>query len=201
MDKFQTFTAKAMPVPIKDIDTDMIIPAQFLTSVSRSGFGQNLFRRLRDNDANFPINQEKYKDAGIIVADSNFGCGSSREHAVWAIQGAGFKAIISKSFADIFYNNSAKSGLILITLPDKTVDDLISRATAGELTLTINLQDQVVQEKNGQSYSFDYDPFRKHCILNGLDDIDYILSMKEEINKFRKQQVQTLHLSTLVKNN
>lgn len=200
MEKFKSFTAKAMPLPMKDIDTDMIIPAQFLTSVSRAGYGQNLFRRLRDNDLQFPINQEKYKDAGIIIADSNFGCGSSREHAVWAILDAGFRAIVAKSFADIFYNNSAKSGLILVTLPDKILDKLMATATEKDLILTVDLEAKEVRQ-DGETFPFDYDPFRRHCILNGLDDIDYILSMKDDIVDFRKKQTKAPVMSTLVKNN
>jgi len=200
MEKFKSFTAKAMPLSMKDIDTDMIIPAQFLTSVSRAGYGQNLFRRLRDNDPQFPINQEKYKGAGIIIADSNFGCGSSREHAVWAILDAGFRAIVAKSFADIFYNNSGKSGLILATLPDKTVDKLLATATNEELILTVDLEAKEVR-RDGEIFPFDYDPFRRHCILNGLDDIDYILSIKDDIYNFRKEQTKAPLMSTLVKNN
>ena len=199
MEKFKSITAKVMPLPMKDIDTDMIIPAQFLTSISREGYGQNLFRRLRDKDAQFPLNQEKYKDAGIIVADNNFGCGSSREHAVWAILDADFRAIIAKSFADIFYNNSAKNGLILVTLPEKVVDNFLSLAKPGDLSLTVDLDQQKVFAPNQQSFSFDYDPFRRHCILNGLDDIDYILSAQEDIAKFRQSQHHPI--STTVINN
>ncbi len=200
MEKFKTLTAKVLPIAIKDIDTDMIIPAQFLTSVSRQGYGENLFRRLRDQDLQFPTNMPKYKDAGIMLTDSNFGCGSSREHAVWAILDAGFKAVISKSFADIFYSNSAKNGLVLITLPEKTIDDLLAEAIANELFLTIDLEGQQVH-KDKQSYPFTYDAFRRHCILNGLDDIDYILSAKNEIADFRKKQSSQQSVSTLSINN
>ncbi len=197
MEKFKSITAKVMPLSMKDIDTDMIIPAQFLTSVSREGYGQNLFRRLRDKDPQFPLNQAKYKDAKIIVADSNFGCGSSREHAVWAILDAGFRAVIAKSFADIFYNNSAKNGLVLATLPDKVMDNLIAAATQEELILTVDLEALQIRQQDGQIFSFDYDPFRRHCILNGLDDIDYILSTKDEIAKFRQQQAKQQYVSTI----
>ena len=190
-----------MPLPIKDVDTDMIIPAQFLTSVSKEGYGQNLFRRLRDKDPEFPINQAKYKDAGIMIADDNFGCGSSREHAVWAIVDAGFRAVIAKSFADIFYNNSAKSGLILVTLPPEVVDEFLSSATSGKLVLTVDLESQQVSTTDGRTFSFKYDSFRRHCILNGLDDIDYILSSKDDIAQFRKKQSAAPTMSTLVTNN
>jgi len=198
MEKFKSITSKVLPVPIKDIDTDMIIPAQFLTSISREGYGENLFRRLRDQAPEFPINLPEYKEAGILIADSNFGCGSSREHAVWAILDAGFKVVISKSFADIFYSNSAKNGLVLVTLPEKTVNDFLLEAKNKELVLTIDLEKQHVQSGQ-QTYSFNYDPFRKHCILNGLDDIDYILSAKNEIADFHKKQQHTV--STLNTNN
>jgi 3-isopropylmalate/(R)-2-methylmalate dehydratase small subunit len=200
MEKFKSLTAKVLPLPIKDIDTDMIIPAQFLTSVSREGYGENLFRRLRDQDPQFPINMPKYKDAGIMLTDSNFGCGSSREHAVWAILDAGYKVVISKSFADIFYSNSAKNGLVLVTLPEKIIDSLLTEAKKKELILTIDLESQQVQ-KDKQTYPFSYDSFRRHCILNGLDDIDYILSAKNEIADFRNKQANKQKVSTLVINN
>lgn len=200
MEKFKSITAKVLPLPIKDVDTDMIIPAQFLTSVSRAGFGENLFRRLRDMDPQFPLNMPKYKDAAIMVADSNFGCGSSREHAVWAIMDAGFRVVISKSFADIFYSNSAKNGLILVTLPPDIVDKILEEAKNKELVLTVDLEKQEV--KCGENtYSFAYDSFRRHCIMNGLDDIDYILSAKDEIADFRKKQSSKINMSTLHINN
>ncbi len=200
MEKFKSLTAKVMPIPLTDIDTDMIIPAQFLTSVSKEGYGENLFRRLRDKDPQFPLNQTKYKDAAIMLTDNNFGCGSSREHAVWAILSAGFKVVISKSFADIFFSNSAKNGLVLVTLPEQIVDELLAEAQKHELTLTIDLEAEEVRKVNGTVYKFKYDPFRRHCILNGLDDIDYILSMKNEIAQFRKTQMTKPVASTFANN-
>jgi 3-isopropylmalate/(R)-2-methylmalate dehydratase small subunit len=188
MERFTTLRSKVVPLPIKDVDTDMIIPAQFLTSISREGYGQNVFRRLRDTDPNFPLSQERYKQASILVADSNFGCGSSREHAVWALLGAGIKAIIAKSFADIFYSNSAKNGLLLIVLPAQTVDAMIEESTQREFVVTIDLEDQTVTTDKGKLYSFDYDPFRKHCLLNGLDDIDYILAFQKSGAKVPEQR-------------
>jgi 3-isopropylmalate/(R)-2-methylmalate dehydratase small subunit len=166
----------------------MIIPAQFLTSISREGFGQNLFRRLRDADPNFAFNQRRFAGASILVAGSNFGCGSSREHAVWALAGAGIKVVIAKSFADIFYSNCAKNGLLLVVLPEPVIDRLLKEADQADLELTVSLENQKVTLPNGELFEFDYDPFRKHCLLNGLDDIDYILSMKEEIRAFRQKQ-------------
>ena len=117
MDKFTTLTARCVPLEINDVDTDLIIPAQYLTSISRDGYGENVFRRLRDENPDFPLNQDKFKDVQILLAAKNFGCGSSREHAVWALQGYGFRVVIAESFADIFFSNSAKNGLLLISLP------------------------------------------------------------------------------------
>ena len=200
MEKFKSLTATVMPISLTDIDTDMIIPAQFLTSVSKEGYGKNLFRRLRDQDPQFPLNQTKYKDAAIMLTDRNFGCGSSREHAVWAILDAGFKVVISKSFADIFFSNSAKNGLVLVTLPEQIVDELLAEAEKHDLTVTIDLEAEEIYTTDGKVYKFKYDPFRRHCILNGLDDIDYILSMKNEISQFRKEQMTKPFVSTVSKN-
>jgi 3-isopropylmalate/(R)-2-methylmalate dehydratase small subunit len=192
MEKFTTLKSTVIPLPLNDVDTDLIIPAQYLTSISRDGFGQNLFRRLRDNDPNFPFNLQKYKGANILVAGINFGCGSSREHAVWALTGAGIKVVIAKSFADIFFNNAAKSGLLLITLPEAQVERLLVESQAGGLMMTVDLENQIVQLPAGETFSFEYDPFRKHCILNGLDDIDYILSFQTKLDEFRKNQTLTV---------
>lgn len=188
MNRFETFSGKVIPLGMKDVDTDLIIPAQYLTSVSREGYGQNLFRRLRDSDPDFPFNQTRYAGAEILVTDSNFGCGSSREHAVWALQGAGIRTVIAKSFADIFFNNSAKNGLLLITLPPAEVDRILQEGEGGDLLLTVDLEKQQVIFVSGKNIKFDYDPFRKHCLLMGLDDIDYILSEREAIAAFRKRQ-------------
>ena len=195
MDKFTSITSKVVPLPMADVDTDLIIPAQFLTSISRDGYGQNLFRRLRDNDPNFPFNLERFKNAAVLVASANFGCGSSREHAVWALTGAGIKVVIAPSFADIFYSNSAKNGLVLITLPEAQVDRLLAEAQAGEFQVTVNLENQTVTLPSGEQFSFEYDQFRKHCILNGLDDIDYILSFKEKVAQFRLNQPTSVNCS------
>ncbi|MFN8549884.1 MAG: 3-isopropylmalate dehydratase small subunit [Candidatus Obscuribacterales bacterium] len=188
MDKFEKLTSKVVPLPMTDVDTDLIIPAQFLTSISREGYGQNLFRRLRDNDPNFPFNQEKFKGASILVAGDNFGCGSSREHAVWALAGAGIKVVIAPSFADIFFSNSAKNGLVLVTLPAPQVERILVEAQAGEYSVTVDLESQTVTLPGGETFKFEFDQFRKHCILNGLDDIDYILSFKDKISEFRAGQ-------------
>ena len=190
MQAFRSVKSKVVPLPIKDVDTDMIIPAQFLTSITRDGYGQNLFVRLREKDSQFPFNLDKYKGGEILVADHNFGCGSSREHAVWALQGAGIKVVIAKSFADIFAGNSAKNGLLLVTLLESAVDRILLEGTSGEYVVEVDLEHNVVRTADGREEQFQYDPFRKHCLINGLDDIDYILSFKDEISAFKSKHVQ-----------
>lgn len=201
MQKVSTIRSKVIPLPLKDVDTDLIIPAQFLTSISKDGYGENLFRRLRDTDAEFPLNQAKFLGAQILVVDSNFGCGSSREHAVWALVGAGIKAVLSKSFADIFYSNSAKNGLLLVTLPSAQIDVILRDAVNGDYEVTIDLTQQTVTLPHNQILMFEYDQFRKYCLLDGLDDVDYILSHQEEIKRFRQKQESIAKFSTLVANN
>ncbi len=198
MKKYETLTSKVVPLPKNDVDTDQIIPAQYLTSTSRDGYGQNLFRRLRDTEADFPLNQDRYKDAEILLTGYNFGCGSSREHAVWAIAGANFKVVIAESFADIFSNNSAKNGLLLVSLPKAVIERLLKRAEKDDLFVTVDLENQVVLVKEGlttEKHSFEYDPFRKHCLLNGLDDINYILSHQSEIDEFRTRNAKSWTVS------
>src|SRR5271156_516289 len=155
MEKFTTVTSTVTPLPMKDVDTDLIIPAQFLTSISREGYGINLFKRLKETDPNFPLNQEKYKGSQILLADSNFGCGSSREHAVWALAGAGFKVVIGKSFADIFSGNSGKNALLLVVLTDDQVDKMLERAKEETYSVSVNLADQKVTLPSGEEYSFE----------------------------------------------
>jgi 3-isopropylmalate/(R)-2-methylmalate dehydratase small subunit len=191
MKPIQTVSSLAAPLRRNDVDTDQIIPAAFLTSVSREGYGENLFRGLREADPNFILDQPTYRAAEILVVGSNFGCGSSREHAVWALTGRGIRAIVGKSFADIFSGNSAKNGLLLVTLPEHEVDALFAAAEQSPISLTVSLADQVVTLPDGRCLGFDYDPFRKHCLLNGLDDIDYINSRKAEISAFRQAQMRS----------
>jgi len=188
MKKFNTFTSKVMPIPIKDIDTDMIIPAQYLTSIEREGYGQHLFARLKSMDSNFPSNQARYLGSEIMLADSNFGCGSSREHAVWALQQAGFKAIIAPSFSDIFFNNGTKNGLLLVSLPELVIQKWLIDTPK---QLTIALDNQIVMTLSGESYSFDYDSFRKHCLLESQNDLDYLLAHKMEIAHHEKTHCNT----------
>ena len=192
MQKFTRVTSHVIPLPMKNVDTDMIIPAGFMTSVSREGYGKNLFRRLRDQDPNFPFNLDKYKGAQILAADENFGCGSSREHAVWALCSWGIRAVIAKSFADIFHGNAGKNGLALIKLPAQVVDQILIDAQGGSCGATIDLESQTVTLPDGVVQSFDYDPFVKHCLLSGLDDIDYILSHQEKIDAFRSRRSGTM---------
>ena len=190
MQKFEQVTSRAIPLPLRDVDTDMIIPATFLTSVSREGYGENVFRRLRDQDPQFPFNLDKYKGAEILVAAENFGCGSSREHAVWALTGWGIKAIIAKSFADIFSGNAGKNGLVLVKLSSESVDALLASTSSGSGIVTVSLQEQTVTLPGGKIERFEYNPFRKHCILNGLDDIDYIRSHQADRDAFRKAHAE-----------
>jgi 3-isopropylmalate/(R)-2-methylmalate dehydratase small subunit len=188
MRAFTTVRSVAAPLAIKDVDTDMIIPAQFLTSISRDGFGQNLFARLRTTDPQLFINQARFSGAEILIADSNFGCGSSREHAVWALLGAGIKVVIAKSFADIFTSNSGKNGLLLVTLEEAVVDSLLAESARDSLTLSVDLAAQSVTSDDQRSWSFSYDPFLKHCLLNGLDDMDYLRSRLAQIEELKAKQ-------------
>lgn len=200
MEKFKTVTGRVIPLPIKDVDTDMIIPAEFLTSTSKEGYGENVFKRLREQDKDFPFNRDEYKDAPILVAESNFGCGSSREHAVWALLGGGVKVVISKSFADIFHSNSAKNGLLLIALGSDVVDSLLEKAESSELVLSVNLLEQCVEDDKGQRYSFEYDGFRRHCMLEGMSDLDYLLSHKDKIDDFYNHQESKRYYKTTTTN-
>lgn len=151
---------------------------------------------MRDNDANFPMNRKEFDGSTILVTDSNFGCGSSREHAVWALTGAGFKVVIAKSFSDIFYNNSAKNALLLVMLPDKVVDEILAASKSADYEVTVNLETQTVTLPDGTEHKFEYDQFRKHCMLNGLDDIEYIRSHAADIQEFRTRQEQNRYMST-----
>ena len=197
MEPFTTFRSRVAPLPLKDVNTDMILPARFLTSTSREGYGKNLFRDIRDRNPNFVLNRSDFQNTRILAVGANFGCGSSREHAVWAILGAGIKAVIGKSFADIFFSNSAKNGLLLVTLPGDLVDRILREARSGIYSIEVDLGNQCVTLPAGEQHPFDYDPFRKHCLLDGLDDIDYIASHKKEIVAFRAARDTKRFFSTL----
>lgn len=187
MQQFTTLTSPIIPLNLDNVDTDMIIPAQHLKSVSKEGFGQHVFSALRSMYPDFILNQPAYNTGKILVSKANFGCGSSREHAVWAIQQYGIQAVVCSSFSDIFFNNAAKNGLLLIKLPEATVEKWINAALAdSSLDMTIDLAAQTIHFI-GESQSFDYDIFRKHCLLNGLDDLDYLLSQEKEITAYEQK--------------
>ncbi|MFC4892054.1 3-isopropylmalate dehydratase small subunit [Pseudofrancisella aestuarii] len=187
MQAFKKLTSNALPLWLSDIDTDMIIPAEFLTQTSKDGYGESLFCRLKEKDKDFVFNKPKYRNAEILIAGNNFGCGSSREHAVWALTQAGIKAIIAPSFSDIFFNNSAKNGLLLISLDESIVKKLCDKAEDASFQLTIDLEKQTISTSK-EEYSFEYDPFRKECLLKGLDDMTYLLSLKNEIHQFEQNR-------------
>ena len=190
MDKFEKFTGVAAPMPLVNIDTDMIIPKVFLKTIKRSGLGVNLFDEMRyDREGNeiadFVLNKPAYRQAEIIVAGDNFGCGSSREHAPWALKDFGIRAIVSTSFADIFFNNCFKNGILPIVLPQEDVDKLMDDAQRGaNAQVTIDLENQVITGPDGGEITFEVDAFRKHCLLNGLDDIGLTLEKKPAIDAF-----------------
>ena len=177
MDKFTKLTGIAAPMPLVNIDTDMIIPKQFLKTIKRTGLGVNLFDEMRfDREGNenpdFVLNKPAYRNAQILVAGDNFGCGSSREHAPWALLDFGIRCAISTSFADIFYNNCFKNGILPIALPQEDVDKLMDDAERGaNAVVTVDLESQTITGPDGGSISFEVDEFKKHCLLNGLDDI------------------------------
>ena len=205
MDPFKNFTGIVCPLDRSNVDTDAIIPKQFLKSIKRSGFGPNLFDEWRyldtgepgmDNsqrplNPDFLLNDPRYQDASILLTRMNFGCGSSREHAPWALEDFGIKLIIAPSFADIFFNNCFKNGILPIVLEDKTVDDLFALSGEAEaLQIRVDLQTQELQLPNGRKIGFEVDAFRKHCLLNGLDDIDLTLQHVDEIKAFEERHRQ-----------
>lgn len=205
MKSFTTVTGVVAPMDRANIDTDMIMPKQFLKSIKRSGFGPFMFDELRYMDVgqpdmdctnrpknpDFPLNFERYQGAEILLTRENFGCGSSREHAPWAIEDYGFRAMIAPSFADIFFNNSFKNGLLPIALDAAIVDELFKEMYATEgYQLTIELEAQIIRKPNGDEIPFEVDTFRKHCLLNGLDDIGITLQDADAIREFEKDWQQ-----------
>ena len=196
MDKFTTVSSVAAPLPLINIDTDMIIPKQFLKTIKRSGLGKNLFDEMRYNQSgdkidDFVLNQEKYKNTNILVAGDNFGCGSSREHAPWALLDFGIKVIISTSFADIFFNNCFKNGILPIILQKKERDLLMDDAHKGSNSvLTINLENQEITRPDGSIIKFEVDKFKKKCLLDGLDDIELTMKKFEKIKSFENSYFQ-----------
>ena len=192
MDKFTPLAGVAAPLDLINVDTDMIIPARFLKSIKRTGFGKDLFYTLRfDESGNereeFVLNKSAYRNAEVLIGGKNFGCGSSREHAPWALMDFGIKCVIAPDFADIFYNNSFKNGMLLIKLPQEQVDQLMEDAKSGaNATVTVDLEAQEIHRPDGEVIKFDIDPFKKHCLLNGLDDISLTLQKENKIAGFEE---------------
>ncbi|GAA6155754.1 3-isopropylmalate dehydratase small subunit [Pyruvatibacter sp. HU-CL02332] len=190
MDKFNKLSGVAAPMPITNVDTDMIIPKQFLKTIKRTGLGVNLFDEMRYKDdgsevEDFVLNQPAYRDAKILVAGDNFGCGSSREHAPWALMDFGIRCIISTSFADIFYNNCFQNGILPIVLPKADVDKLMDDAERGSnAVVSIDLEAQEIKGPDGGTIKFEIDAFRKHCMLNGLDAIGLTMQQADAIDGF-----------------
>ena len=198
MDKFTKVTGIAAPLPMINVDTDKIIPARWLKTIKRTGLGGALFEAIRyDKDGNeepdFVLNKPPYRKAEILVTGTNFGCGSSREHAVWALMGFGIRCVMAPEFADIFYSNAFKNGVLLIKLPQERIDDLMADAEQGEnARITVDLEAQEITRPDGEVITFDIDPFRKHCLLNGLDDIALTMEKAEAIEGFEDTQRQSL---------
>ena len=196
MDKFEKLSGIAAPMPLINIDTDMIIPKQFLKTIKRSGLGVNLFDEMRyDSEGkeipDFVLNKPAYREAEIIVAGDNFGCGSSREHAPWAIKDFGIKCVIAPSFADIFFNNCFKNGILPIVLPQEQVDVLMKDAEKGaNARMEVDLEAQTITTSDGETFAFEVDAFRKHCLLNGLDDIGLTLEKKAAIDSYESAAAQ-----------
>lgn len=202
MEKYTTEIGIVAPLDRSNVDTDLIIPKQFLKSIKRTGFGDNLFDELRYLDEgflgqdinkrpknpDFVLNQARYAGATILLARKNFGCGSSREHAPWALEEYGFRTVIAPSFADIFYNNCFKNGMLPVILSEKDVDELFKECFANiGYQLTVDLENQKVISPSGKEYSFEVDAFRKHCLLNGLDDIGLTLQHADDIKAFEEK--------------
>jgi len=194
MDKFTTLDGIAAPLPLINVDTDMIIPKQYLKTILRTGLGVALFSEMRYEDdgsekPDFVLNQPAYRDAEILVAGDNFGCGSSREHAPWALLDFGIRCVIAPSFADIFYNNCFKNGILPIVLPQEEVDKLMDDAGRGaNARLSVDLESQTIKGPDGDTIAFDVDPFKKHCLLNGLDDIGLTMEKEQSISDFEAKR-------------
>ena len=203
MEKFTVLEGIAAPLPMINIDTDMIIPKQFLKTIERSGLGGHLFHEMRFDDrgaeiADFVLNRAAYRDSKILVAGDNFGCGSSREHAPWALLDFGIRCVVAPGFADIFFNNCFKNGILPIALPREEVDMLLDDAGRGaNARLIVDLAAQTIRRPDGGEIAFEVDPFRKHCLLNGLDDIGLTLETAEKIDAFERTRVHRQPWMTL----
>ena len=196
MEKFEKITGVAAPLPLINVDTDMIIPKQFLKTIKRSGLGVNLFDEMRylddgSENPDFVLNKPAYRAAEVLVAGDNFGCGSSREHAPWAIKDFGIRCVIAPSFADIFFNNCFKNGILPIPLPQEQVDILMKDAEKGEnARMTVDLETQEITTSDGEVIPFEIDSFKKHCLLEGLDDIGLTMAKASEISSFEAKAAQ-----------
>ena len=196
MDKFTQLTGVAAPLPIVNVDTDMIIPKDYLKTIKRTGLSEGLFAEMRLNEdgtenPDFVLNKPAWRDATILVAGDNFGCGSSREHAPWALLDRGICCVISTSFADIFYNNCFKNGILPVVVTPEELDELMDDANRGaNAVLTVDLESQTITGPDGGSISFDIDPHKKHCLLNGLDDIGQTMEKADNIAAFETKMVE-----------
>ena len=197
MEKFTNVSGVAAPMPLVNIDTDMIIPKQSLKTIKRSGLGVNLFDEMRYNldgseISDFVLNKPAYRNAEIIVAGENFGCGSSREHAPWALKDFGISVVISESYADIFYSNCFKNGILPIMLSKEAIDVLMEDASKGEnARISVDLESQTVSATDGTEYRFEVDAFKKHCLMNGLDDIGLTFQKIDAVDAYEKAQIKT----------
>ncbi|WP_321395275.1 3-isopropylmalate dehydratase small subunit [Emcibacter sp.] len=194
MDKFTKISSVAAPLPMINVDTDMIVPKQYLKTIKRTGLGKFAFAEMRYNEdgsenPDFVLNKPAYRNAQILIAGENFGCGSSREHAPWALLDQGIRCIIAPSFADIFYGNCFKNGILPIKMPQEIVDKLMEDAERGSnAIITVDLENREITGPDGGKVSFDVDPFRQHCLLNGLDDIGLTLEKVDKIDAFEARQ-------------
>jgi 3-isopropylmalate/(R)-2-methylmalate dehydratase small subunit len=198
MDKFVKLTGVAAPLPLRNIDTDMIIPKQFLKTIKRTGLGKSLFFEMRYDNAtgaeiaDFVLNKPAYRNATILVTGENFGCGSSREHAPWALLDFGIRCVVAPDFADIFYNNCFQNGILPIKLPQADVDKLMDDAQRGSnATVTVDLEAQEIRGPDGGVITFEIDPFRKHCLLNGLDAVGLTMQKQDAIKTFEEKAATT----------
>ena len=193
MEKFVVYKGIAAVLDRANVDTDLMVPKKFLTRIERAGYGKVLFHNIRypengSPNPDFALNEQRYQGAGVLVSRENFGCGSSREHAPWALEEYGFRTVIAPSYADIFFNNSFKNGMLPVILSEEIVDQLFKECAATEgYQLTIDLDAQEVRTPSGEAFTFEVDPFRKHCLLNGLDDIGLTLQVADDIKAYEEK--------------
>lgn len=185
--------SKIVPLNRSDVDTDLIIPAEYLTTTVKVGLGKYLFARLKEMDEYFPFNLEKYRDAQILVAGRNFGCGSSREHAAWALSDAGIRVVVSSMFADIFYNNALKNGILPLVVEEKIIDEIFEREVVdGGYEMTVDLERQILILADGRMVAFEIDPYRRECLMLGMDDMDYLAANFEKIETYYIERKKNL---------